>query len=121
MAWDSTRPVPWEQLVRSWLIYVAFMAAVFLIFFRDRPLAGIFAGLLVSGPLYLAFGWALAKFGYRRKTWRQLREERTLRDEPTDDDGRAAPTSVTRQKPPPTKRTGGGASGRPGGSRKRRR
>lgn len=120
MAWDSSRAVPWEQLVRSWLIYVAFMAAVFLLFFRDRPLAGIFAGLLVSGPLYLAFGWALAKFGYRRKTWRQLREERSLRDEPADDD-RAAPTSATRQKPPPTKRTGGGASGRPGGSRKRRR
>ena len=67
MAWDSSRPVPWQQLTRSWLIYVGVMGAVFLLFFRDRPTIGLFAGLLVSGPLYLAFGWVLAKFGYRPK------------------------------------------------------
>ena len=54
MAWDSSRPVPWQRLVREWLVYVAIMAVVFVLFFRDQPLIGIFAGLLVSGPLYLA-------------------------------------------------------------------
>ena len=44
MAWDSSRPVDWTQLVRSWLIYVAIMAVLFLVMFRDRPLIGIFAG-----------------------------------------------------------------------------
>ena len=44
------------------------MAVVFVVLFRDRSLIGVFAGLLVSGPLYLAFGAMLAKFGYQRKS-----------------------------------------------------
>ncbi len=40
MAWDSSRPVPWRRLIREWLIYVAIMAAIFLIFFRDDNLVG---------------------------------------------------------------------------------
>ena len=76
MAWDSSRPVPWDNLIRSWLIYVAIMAVVFVVLFRDQSLIGVFAGLLVSGPLYLAFGYVLAKFGYQRKTWKELRTER---------------------------------------------
>ena len=40
MAWDSSRPVPWNRLIREWLIYAAIMSAVFLIFFRgDNVLA----------------------------------------------------------------------------------
>ena len=79
MAWDSTRPVPWRRLIREWLIYAAIMAAVFLIFFRDASLVGAMAGLLISGPLYLVFGAVLAKFGYQRKSLKQLRAERVDR------------------------------------------
>ena len=37
---------------------------------------GSYLGLLASLPLYLAFGAVLAKFGYSRKTLRELRAER---------------------------------------------
>ena len=120
MAWDPNRPVPWKRLARDWLLYVGIMAVVFVLFFRDGGLIGILAGLLASGPLYLAFGYVLAKFGYQRKSLRELRAEpkpprrgsRGPVDEPP----------ATRAKPAPTSRTGGGSvAGRPGGSRRKRR
>ena len=121
MAWDSSRPVPWQRLVREWFVYVAIMAAVFVLFFRNRPLLGIFAGLLASGPLYLTFGYILAKLGYQRRTLKQLRDEAPAKgDDEAAEGGNDAAPERPRPKPAPTKRTGGG-SGRPGGSRKRRR
>jgi len=92
------------------------MAVLFAVLFRDSGMLGIFAGLLVSGPLYLAFGYVLAKFGYQRKTWKQLRSE------PRPDRASRAESSVPgpKPKPAPTSRTGA-TSGRPGGARKRRR
>lgn len=123
MAWDSTRPVPWRRLVREWLIYVAIMAAIVLVFLRDANPIGVFAGLLVSGPLYLAFGAVLAKFGYQRKTLKELRAESAAgRDGGTARGGDAdADVAGPRPKPAPTRRTGGGGGGRPGGARKKRR
>ena len=116
MAWDSSRPVPWQRLTREWLLYVGIMAVVFVLFFRSTSLIGVFAGLLVSGPMYLAFGWVLAKFGYQRKTLRQLRSET-----PAKGGRRASPSAETdttrpRPKPAPTSRTGG-----PSGSTPKRR
>ena len=35
MGWDSSRPVPWDRMVREWLIYVAIMLVVLLLFFRS--------------------------------------------------------------------------------------
>ena len=116
MAWDSSRPVPWRRLIREWLIYVGVMAVVFVLFFRDNGLAGIFAGLLVSGPLYLAFGTVLAKFGYQRKTLKELRSEPRPDRSKSEADGTAGP----KPKVAPTRRTGA-APGRPGGNRKKRR
>lgn len=119
MAWDSTRPVPWQRLIREWLIYVAIMGVLFLVFLNDSNPIGIIAGLFMSGPLYLFFGSVMAKFGYQRRTLRELRDEpRTdtrskKRSSDADDDDRPRP------KPAPTKRTGGG--GRPGGQRSKRR
>ena len=104
MAWDSTRPVPWRRLIREWLIYVAIMAAVVLLFMRDRSTLGIFAGLLVSGPLYLLLGYVLAKFGYQRKSWTELRSESRRSSAPPEP---AAGASAPRRKPAPTRRTGG--------------
>ncbi|MFZ8996841.1 MAG: hypothetical protein ACO225_02765 [Ilumatobacteraceae bacterium] len=106
MAWDASRPVPWRRLIREWLVYVGAMAVVFVIFFEPDDLIGVFAGLLASGPLYLAFGSVLAKFGYQRKTWRELRSESARR--PSRNETPAGP----KPKPPPTKRTGGGRPGR---------
>ncbi len=115
MAWDSNRPVPWQRLVREWLIYVTIMAAVFAVFFRDRGLFGILAGLLISGPLYLAIGYTMAKLGFQRKQLKELRgEARTPAAEPVAD-----AVDRPRPRPAPTKRTGGGA--RPNRSGKRRR
>lgn len=116
MAWDSQRPVPWQRLIREWLVYVAIMAVLFVVFFRDRNLVGIFAGLLVSGPLFLGFGYVLAKLGYQRKSLKQLRDEprATKAKTTTSSDDRPRP------KPAPTKRTGG-SDGRPGGQRAKRR
>ena len=124
MAWDSNRPVPWRRLVREWLLYVAIMAVVFVLFFRDDGLIGIFAGLLVSGPMYLAFGYVLAKLGHQRKSLKELRAEPNPQHRSTAgvQDGSGAGAEQARAKPAPTRRTGaGGASGRPGGTRRRRR
>lgn len=130
MAWDASRPVPWQRLTREWLIYVALMGVLFVVFFRDQNLVGIFAGLLASGPLYLAFGFVLAKFGYQRKTLKELRAEprparssRSGRSDARSGSGEDEP--MPRAKPAPTRRTGGATGGRPGGrpggSRRRRR
>ena len=117
MAWDSNRPVPWRRLIREWAIYVAIMAVIFLIFFNDRLTAGPFIGLVLSGPVYLAIGAVLAKFGYQRATLREARAAAKVRNQQ-----RATTTSSTpalRGKPAPTKRTGGQPN-RPSGTARRR-
>ena len=117
MAWDSTRPVPWRRMVNEWLVYVAIMFVLFLFFFDNSSLVGVVAGLFISGPLYLAFGWVLAKFGYRRKSFKELRAESAAKASPAGAD-EAAPTGP-KPKPAPTSRTGG-APARPANKRKRR-
>jgi hypothetical protein len=120
MGWDSSRPVPWRRLVREWVVYAAIMSVVFLVFFRGDSMVGAVAGVLISGPLYLAFGAVMAKFGYQRQ---QLR--RPSKADPSSDatsassSGSSAPggTAGPRPKPAPTSRTGG----RPASSSKRRR
>ncbi len=118
MAWDASRPVPWQRMMREWLVYVAIMLVVIVVFFRDAAVIGVIAGLLVSGPLYLGFGFVMAKFGYQRKSWSELRaESRSGGNRSGDAD--AETVSGPRPKPAPTSRTGG-TSTRPGGRRKRR-
>ncbi|CAN5743894.1 MAG: hypothetical protein ACR2HP_05315 [Ilumatobacteraceae bacterium] len=116
MGWDASRPVPWQRLMREWMIYAGIMVVVFLLFFRDSNLIGIIGGLLASGPLYLGFGYLLAKFGYQRKTLADLRTPRAA-------PGRRGDTTtatVERPRPAPTRRTSGGTNRRPSASRKRR-
>jgi hypothetical protein len=116
MGWESNRPVPWRRLIREWLIYAAIMAAIFAIFFRGGSLVGATAGLLISGPLYLILGVLLAKFGYQRKSLKQLRAERVA---PADGTTGPAATRAPRERPAPTRRTaGGGRSNRPGSRRR---
>lgn len=105
MAWDSSRPVPWTRLMREWIVYVAIMAVVFAVIFRDDLSVGPYVGLLISGPAYLLFGALLAKFGYQRKTLKDLRAARA-----TAAATRPAPAAApaARQRPAPTRRTSTG-------------
>lgn len=109
MAWDSTRPVPWQRMIREWMVYVAIMLVVLALFFRDQSLIGVVAGLLVSGPLYLGFGYVLAKLGYQRKSWGELRAQ-NAGSRRTTTSSTSAPAGP-RPKPAPTKRTGGSTAG----------
>ncbi|MEK7424189.1 MAG: hypothetical protein AAB131_10155 [Actinomycetota bacterium] len=112
MAWDSSRPVPWQRLIRDWLLYVAIMVIVFAFVYRDRLTPGIFAGLLASGPVIVVIGAVLAKFGYQRKTMRDLRRQ-AARPPAAD------VVAPGRSKPAATRRTGGGPT-RPGSTGRKR-
>jgi len=117
MAWDSSRPVPWDRLIREWLVYAAIMTAVFVVFFRGDNIVGAIAGVLISGPLYLGFGAVMAKFGYSRKRLKELRAEtKDAAPTPTATSSPEAP----RPKAAPTSRTAGGGQ-RPKSTSKRKR
>ncbi|MBT4983462.1 MAG: hypothetical protein HOJ85_15820 [Ilumatobacter sp.] len=118
MAWDKTRPVPWQRLMREWLIYAVIMTAVFLLIFNDGNTIGAVAGVLVSGPLYLGFGWLLAKFGYQRKTLKEMRTPQA--SSASSDDDRDGDANATRRSVAPTSRTAGGGN-RPPAKKNRRR
>jgi hypothetical protein len=104
--------VPFRRLFREWLIFAPILAAVLWLMQRDTPaLTGSLIGLVASLPLYLGFGYVLAKFGYQRRTLADLRTPRASA-EPS-----GTATSTTRPRPAPTRRTSGG---RKSSSRKRR-
>ncbi len=120
MGWDSSRPVPWQRLIREWLIYAAIMSAVFVIFFRGDNVIGAIAGVLISGPLYLAFGAVMAKFGYQRQ---RLKDRSATARSGDDSSSHSEPSGSSdasvRSKPAPTSRTTG--SVRPKSTTKRKR
>lgn len=121
MAWDSSRPVPWNRLIREWVIYAAIMSAVFFVFFRGDNVLGAIAGVLISGPLYLAFGAVMAKFGYQRTRLKDVRGAASAAADATGSASAAASDSVaSRPKPVPTSRTAGGGN-RPRSSNRRKR
>ena len=100
--------------MREWMIYAGIMTVVFLLFFRSGNLIGIIGGLLASGPLYLGFGYLLAKFGYQRKTRKELRTPQAAAGR------QSSSVADDRPKPAPTRRTSAGPNRRPTPSRKRR-
>jgi hypothetical protein len=114
MAWDSSRPIPWQRLMREWVLYALIMVGVLLFLVRDNVI-GALAGVLVSGPLYLALGTVLAKFGYRRKTMAELRADRESSKQAAREEEQQ---KESRGRPPPTSRTSGG-SNRPKSKRRR--
>ena len=120
MAWDSNRPVPWNRLIREWLIYAAIMSAVFLIFFRGDNVIGAIAGVLISGPLYLGFGAVMAKFGYQRTRFKDARGSSKKSADVSDTTPSASDNDAPRSKPAPTSRTAGGGN-RPKSSNRRKR
>lgn len=125
MGWDNSRAVPWERLVREWVLYAGIMSAIFLVFFRDNNVVGALAGVLISGPLYLAFGAVMAKFGYTRKNLKELRakskaEAAAKNNNDSKDDSKVASNGDHGSRPAPTSRTSSG-SNRPKSSSKRKR
>jgi uncharacterized membrane protein YGL010W len=92
------------------------MVGVLLFLVRDNVI-GALAGVLVSGPLYLALGTVLAKFGYRRKTMAELRADRESSKQAAREEEQQQQTE-SRGRPPPTSRTSGG-SNRPKSKRRR--
>jgi hypothetical protein len=59
-------------------------------------------------PIYLLFGSVLAKFGYSRKTMKEMREATP----PRRSSDATETTTAGRPKPPPTKRTSSGPAHR---------
>ena len=117
MAWDASRTVPWGRLVREWLVYVAVMAIVFVLFLRDTVTTGSIVGLFASLPMYLIAGYVLAKFGYQRKTLRDLKSVART----TQTSSSSSRSTPVRSKPARTSRTSTGPSQhRPNNKRKRR-
>lgn len=114
MAWDASRPVPWGRLFREWLVYAVVMIAVFVVFLRDTVTGGSVLGLAASFPMYVGFGSVLAKFGYQRKTLRDLRRDAPQKSPPT-------PQETSRSKPTPTRRTSTGPSQHRPANKPRRR
>lgn len=116
MAWDSSRTVPWRRLCREWLIYVAIASVAITVYYvaSKRSIdVGLFSGLLASGPMYVIFGAVLAKLGYQRKTFKDLRGGRAAASaasaaRPAHTSGSAS--SGARVRPAPTKRTSTGPS-----------
>jgi len=127
MSWDSSRTVPWARLCREWLVYVCIMVLVFVGWTavnNDEFKVSTFAGLLASGPMYVIFGAILAKFGYQRKTFRDLRTaSRTARGRENEGASGSGVSSLSSgsRRPAPTSRTSTGPSQhRPNNKRKRR-
>lgn len=130
MAWDSTRPVPWRRLLREWAIYAVILTVVLLVARRNDLRFSHFAWLPLTFPIYLAFGVVLAKFGYQRKTLKDVRAETARRNEereaaPRGSSSRSSRSSYSastgRAKPAPTKRTSTGPSNRPNSRNKAKR
>ena len=114
MAWDSTRPIPWQRLLREWAIYGSILAVVILVANRDHLAVRQFSWLVLSFPVYIGFGALLAKFGYQRKTLKDLRAQTAARNADAATTRDAAVSATGRPKPAPTKRTSAGPNNRPG-------
>jgi hypothetical protein len=95
--------VPLRRLFGEWLILAPILVGVLWLLQRDTPaLAGSLIGLAVSLPLYLGFGYVLAKLGYQRRTLADLRTPRAT------DERSTASSPAARPRPAPTRRTSGG-------------
>ncbi|MBI4935270.1 MAG: hypothetical protein HY828_15420 [Actinobacteria bacterium] len=94
--------------MKEWVVIGLGVAAISW-FFTDNRNPSSYVTIFLAGGVYVVFGAILAKFGYVRKTLKELRAEAAA----------AAPRTVgasagsTRAKPAPTKRTSGGQSNRP--------
>ena len=119
MKWDSSRSVPWKRLSIEWAV-VATIVAVVSFSATDNRKFSSYVALVLGGVVYLGVGATMAKFGYQRKTLKQMRSEVAAapRRKAGSSPSSAAAPATARPKPAPTKRTSGGPGNRPA---KRRR
>jgi len=104
MAWNSANPVAWKRLLIEWLFIGAVVAFVSL-FITDNRKWESYIAILLGGVVYMALGGVLAKFGYQRKTLKQIRAEAAAA--PARRVG-SSPAPSGRPRPAPTNRTSGG-------------
>ena len=104
MAWNSANPVAWKRLFIEWLVIGAAVASISLFVTGNRRPESYIA-ILLGGVVYLGLGGVLAKFGYQRKSLKQIRAEAAAT--PPRRVGSSA-TSSGRQRPAPTRRTSSG-------------
>jgi hypothetical protein len=104
MAWNASNPVPWKRLCIEWLIIGSVVAAVSFVATDNRE-AGSYLTIPIGGAIYVLLGALLAKFGYSRKTLKQIRAAAAA--VPPRQVGAAAPPTM-RPRPAPTSRTSGG-------------
>lgn len=105
MGWNAGNPVPWKRLTKEWAVIGVVVALVSLLLFENRSAAN-YLTILFGGAVYVVLGAVLAKFGYQRKTLKQIREEAAAM--PPRQVGRSAPLRGA-ARPAPTSRTGGAA------------
>lgn len=105
MAWNSANPVAWKRLFIEWLVIGSVVSFVSLFVTQNRKWESYIA-ILLGGVVYIALGGVLAKFGYQRKTLKQIRAEAAAT--PARQVG-ASPPSSARPRPAPTSRTSGGS------------
>jgi hypothetical protein len=118
MKWDSSRPIPWKRLSIEWAVVAVIIAIVSFSASDNRSLSS-YTALILGGVVYLTVGAVMAKFGYQRKTLKQMRAEvaaaprRTVGSKAGDTSKSALVDSTPRARPAPTKRTSGGPGHRP--------
>jgi hypothetical protein len=113
MAWDSSRPVPWNRLAKEAAIFLVIGGVIFAVFIKDTKPSS-YVGLVIGMVIYVAFSVVLAKFGYTRETMRQNRARQMAAKQERDARStKGAATVPSRVKPAPTKRTSTGPSNRP--------
>ncbi len=119
MKWDSSRPVPWKRLTIEWAVVAVIVALVSFSATDNRKFSSYIA-LVLGGVVYLIVGTVMAKFGYARKTLKQMRAEVAAGPRRTvgSSSKASSPTATARPKPAPTKRTSGGPGHRPAKRRK---
>jgi hypothetical protein len=105
MAWNSANPVAWKRLFIEWLVIGAVVSFVSLFITKNRD-AGSYIAIVLGGFVYLGLGGILAKFGYQRKTLKQIRAEAAAT--PPRQVGSTAGSASQRQRPAPTSRTSTG-------------
>ena len=72
MAWDSSRPIPWNRLLKEAAIFLVLGAVIFAFFLKNSNV-GSYVGLVIGMLLYVGFSVVLAKFGYSRESMKQAR------------------------------------------------
>ena len=112
MAWDSSRPVPWNRLMKEAAIFLVLGAVIFSLLIKDTKPSS-YVGLVIGMGIYIAFSVVLAKFGYTRETMKQNRARQMAARQQRQGGRAAASSPMSRPKPPPTRRTSTGPSNRP--------